>query len=198
MVRSNMARATRLLCSAISFFTGSPCERTGGAERPVCHSLASQGWGARPLLVLSGRQDDGCRGTLGRGSRLRLPGGLGWVEMTVDEYRRALSGLTAEQFQEFRRSWGGTEETVEKCVQAFAYSGHPWERTIVYHLHRLGVEGLNTEDEKLTEAALVSARSGQESARSARESAKVARWALVVAVIAALIALIAVGVQLFR
>ena len=62
MVRSNMARATRLLCSAISFLTGSPCERTGGAERPVCHSLASQGWGARPLLVLSGRQDDGCRG----------------------------------------------------------------------------------------------------------------------------------------
>ncbi len=35
------------------------------AERPVCHSLAAQGWGARPLLVLSGPWDHGCRGTRG-------------------------------------------------------------------------------------------------------------------------------------
>ena len=68
--------------------------------------------------------------------------------MTVDEYRKALSELTSEQFQEFRKRWGGTEETVEKCVQTFAYGGErQWEKIIVYHLSRLGVEGLKTEDE---------------------------------------------------
>ena len=116
--------------------------------------------------------------------------------MTSDEYRNALLRLEKDgKFREFTDNWGGAQDTVEKCVQAFAYSKDraQWERIIVYRVGQLGVLGLKTEDEKLMEAAQDSAKAAKRSADSAAESASSSRRSLVVAAIA-LLASIVVGV----
>lgn len=113
--------------------------------------------------------------------------------MTVEEYRQALTRLTPEEFKTFRERWGGTRDTVEACVQEFAYAPDPaqWERIIIFRLRQLGVEELKTEGEKVlataqdsAEAAKSSARAAELSAAQAADSVRVARRTLFVAVIA--------------
>ena len=113
--------------------------------------------------------------------------------MTIDDYRQALEGLTPEEFKTFRERWGGTSETVDSCVQEFAYSkdGPQLEQAIVFHLRRLGVSSLRTESEKASERAERSAAAAVESAAAARVSAEAARgsnraawWSQVIALLA--------------
>ena len=115
--------------------------------------------------------------------------------MTLEEYRKALTALNNDDFATFQSRWGGAKDRDrEACVREFAYAGErrrQFEQTIIYHLQRLGVEGLRTEDEKLAEAA-------RESASAASESARTAGLSLVVAIGAAGVALIAALVTAMR
>lgn len=124
--------------------------------------------------------------------------------MTVEEYRQALSGLSSEHFRKFRESWGGAQDTVEACVEAFAYSTDhiQWERTIIFRLRQFGVTNLQTEAEKVVAAALASAAAAKASAgaadRSATSAGESVRWSrrsVVVAVIAIAVSLIAIVVS---
>lgn len=122
--------------------------------------------------------------------------------MTVDEFRATLKGLSAEQFRQFRESWGGAHEDVDATVQTFAYAPDPiqYERIIIFRLRQLGIS-LKTEDEKLLVAALesaaaakVSADAAERSATSAADSVRWARWSVVVAVA---VGVAAVAVSIF-
>lgn len=119
--------------------------------------------------------------------------------MTVDEFRTTLKGLSAEQFRQFRESWGGAHEDVDATVQTFAYAQDPlqFERIIIFRLRQLGISHLRTEDEKLLVAALESASAdtlaadaAERSATSAADSVRWARWSVVVAVTAGATAVI--------
>ena len=80
---------------------------------------------------------------------------------------QALFQLTADKFREFCSKWGGAKDTVETCVQSLAYRGEKrqwWERTIIYHLGRLGAVGLKTEDEKLLDLTTLSSDAARDSA----------------------------------
>ncbi len=108
--------------------------------------------------------------------------------MTIDEYRLALESLSEDDLRSFGGSFGGGPMGRGERVREFAQGPHH-ERLICFLLTELGVSGLKTEDEKLTDAALLSAGAARESAQLARESAKVSRRSLIVAAIATAIAL---------
>ena len=114
-----------------------------------------------------------------------------------DTDRNALTLLGNDKFATFQKNWGGAvDRDREACVREFAYAGekrHQYEQTIIYHLQRLGVEGLKTEDEKLAEVANQSASAAKESATAAKESARLAGLSLVVAIIAAAATIVAIG-----
>ena len=110
--------------------------------------------------------------------------------MTIDEYRNVLLELERRgKLLELKKHWGGGEETVEKTVEAFAFSEDPasWERRAIFHLERLGISGMKTEDEKSLEVAQEAARSARISAASAATSAKVSKCSLAVAAVAVLV-----------
>ena len=119
--------------------------------------------------------------------------------MTVEEYGQTLDGLTDEQFNSFRQSWGGTKATREECVQEFAYTTDPlqWERIIIFRLRQLGVAELRTESEKVLEtardsaaAAKDSARAADKSATSAQQSARLSLWTVILAGIAIVVSVV--------
>lgn len=110
--------------------------------------------------------------------------------MTIDEYRRALLGLTEEQRRRLAETWGGAKDSIEEIVGLFAHAQNPaqWERIAIFRLAQLGVTGLKTEDEKLADAAKDSAASAKISASAAASSARSAadsvRWSRIAAIIA--------------
>ncbi len=113
--------------------------------------------------------------------------------MTRDEYRNALLELERRgKFRELKEHWGGGKETVEKTVEAFASNEDParWERIAIFHLERLGIYGLKTEDEKTMEATQEAARSARMSAESSAISANVSKWALGAAAVAILVSIL--------
>ena len=117
--------------------------------------------------------------------------------MTSDEYRAALESLTKEQLQAFYERIGGQENTIDGRVQALAYTKEPeqLERIIVFRLREQGVDGIQTESEKLMTAALSSAAAAEVSAESAASSAKHSRRSVILAGIAIVVSL---GVALLQ
>ena len=95
--------------------------------------------------------------------------------MTIEELRLKFDEMIDDEFQEFQEKFGGGQKSREERVKEFARNPEH-ERLICYML------GLKTEDEKLTKAAL-------KSAKAASASAKVAFISCIGSVIAALIAL---------
>ena len=113
--------------------------------------------------------------------------------MTVEEYRQTLNDLSPEQFKAFRQAWGGAKDTIEGCVQEFAYAIDPiqWERIIIFRLRQFGVTSLRAESEKILETAQESAAAAKDSARaadrsatSAAQSSRWSRWSVVLAGVA--------------
>lgn len=103
--------------------------------------------------------------------------------MTRQEYEKRLRELSEDKLREFHERFGGEERSIEGRVRDFA--DHPeHERRICYLLD------LQTEDEKLTEAALRSANAAEKSASSAR-------WSAIWSGLACLVAIIAVAVAAF-
>ncbi len=94
--------------------------------------------------------------------------------MTLDEYRKALEGLTNEEFAEFNDNLGGNPKTREERVKDFAQKPEN-ERLICYLLK------LKTENEKLIESAM-------KSANAADKSSKIAIIACVASIAAAIAA----------
>lgn len=100
--------------------------------------------------------------------------------MTADEYRRALRAFDDAQFDAFRRSWGGTADSVEASVEKYAYADEPekWDRIAVYRLRQLGVTDVYTEAEKMYAMVRLNAESAKASAEASAQSATTATWAL--------------------
>ena len=81
--------------------------------------------------------------------------------MTISEYREALDALDEAGFATYRTDFGGDFSTRQQYVDDFVH--HPeHERRICQLL------GLQTEEEKLTEASLVSARAFEDSTADSR------------------------------
>ncbi len=103
--------------------------------------------------------------------------------MTLSEYQCALDALDDPGFAEYRSRFGGDFATRQQYVDDFVH--HPeHERRICQLL------GLTTEAQKLTDAALVSAR-------AAESSAQAARWAMIWAALGVLVALAALAVATY-
>ena len=102
--------------------------------------------------------------------------------MTLREYEERLGELSAEELQKFNDDFGGGQKTIQQRARGFV--DHPeHERRICQLL------GLQTEEEKLTEAALRSANAADQSACSAG-------WSMIWSAIACLIALVAAVVAI--
>lgn len=103
--------------------------------------------------------------------------------MTIAEYQEALDALDDCGFANYRSAFGGDFSTRQQYVDDFVH--HPaHERRICQLL------GLRTEEEKLTEAALVSAKAAAESARSAR-------WSMIWAALSVIVSLAALAIAVF-
>jgi hypothetical protein len=103
--------------------------------------------------------------------------------MTIAEYQAALDALDESGFANYRSAFGGDFVTCKQYVDDFVH--HPaHERRICQLL------GLKTEEEKLTEAALVSAKAAAESSRSAR-------WSMIWAALSVIISLTALAIAVF-
>ena len=74
--------------------------------------------------------------------------------MTIDEYKKRLEELRENDFKRFNDDFGGGQQTIQQRIRG--YVDHPeHERRICQLLE------LKTEDEKLNEAALISANAAQ-------------------------------------
>lgn len=103
--------------------------------------------------------------------------------MTITEYQTALDALDEIKFANYRSEFGGSFATRKQYVDDFVH--HPeHERRICQLL------GLKTEEEKLTEAALVSAKAAAESSRSAR-------WSMIWAALSVIVSLVALAIAVF-
>lgn len=120
--------------------------------------------------------------------------------MTPDEYRAALGRFTEAQFAAFRASWGGSADTIEACVQEYAYAAEPekWDRIAVFRLKQQGATGMQTESEKSlavardsADAAKASAVAAAKSAEAAGRSVRAAWYAIAVAALTAFVTLAA-------
>jgi hypothetical protein len=120
--------------------------------------------------------------------------------VTPDEHRRALSSLGDQGFRNFRSSWGGTAETVDACVEEYAYAEDPerWDRIAVFRLRAVGIADVYTEQEKAyrltkesAEAAKQSASAAAQSAGSAQDSSRAAWYSVIAAVLTAFVTLAA-------
>ncbi|MFC1552320.1 hypothetical protein ACFL6P_07105 [Candidatus Latescibacterota bacterium] len=113
--------------------------------------------------------------------------------MTINEYEKRLGELSHEEFQKFKIDFGGSKETIEKRVREFV--DHPeYERRICQLL------GLQTEEEKLNDAAVKSADATVKSANAAVQSAVSANRSMIwsgIACIAAIAAVIVTIIGLF-
>ncbi len=89
--------------------------------------------------------------------------------MTITEYKSALEALDDKGFDSFRKMFGGDFATRQQYVDEFVHKPDH-ERRICQLL------GLMSQEEKLSEASMTSARAALEAARSARWSMI---WALV-------------------
>jgi hypothetical protein len=99
--------------------------------------------------------------------------------MTLAEYKAALDRLDDSEFARFRASFGGDFVTRQQYLDDFV--GHPqYERRICQLLD------LATQDERLADAAILSAR-------AALESAKSARWAMIWAALGVIVSLAALA-----
>ena len=73
--------------------------------------------------------------------------------MTIDEFRKKLDERSEQEVSRFRADFGGGEQTCEQLVRS--YVDHPeYERRICHLLH------LQTQEERMTEAAINAAKSG--------------------------------------
>lgn len=106
--------------------------------------------------------------------------------MTIDEFKHKLDELDDEQFRKFNDELGGGQKTREERVREFVHDPKH-ERRICQLL------GLKTEDEKLTEAALKSAKAAATSAKTAIISCIVSIAAAIVAVISLIIGCLSNG-----
>ena len=104
--------------------------------------------------------------------------------MTVAEYKKALDVLDEDAFAKFRADFGGSYTTRQQYVDHFV-SRPDHERRICQLLD------LKTQEEKLTDATLESAKAASESARVAAESSTSARWSMFWAALSFLLALAA-------
>ncbi len=104
--------------------------------------------------------------------------------MTLREYEERLGELSAEELRKLNDDFGGGQKSPQERARGFVdHPGH--ERRICQLL------GLQTEDEKLTKAAIQSANAADQSARSAR-------WSVIWSGIACLVALAAVFVAICK
>ena len=106
--------------------------------------------------------------------------------MTIDEYKQKLNELDDEQLKKFNDEFGGGQKTREERVREFVHDPKH-ERRICQLL------GLKTEDEKLTEAAVKSAKAAAISAKTAVISCIVAIAAAIIAVISLIIGCLSNG-----
>ncbi len=102
--------------------------------------------------------------------------------MTSQEYEKRLAELSAEQLRKFNDDFGGGQMTVQERVRGFVDKPEH-ERRICQLL------GLQTEGEKLTEAAV-------RSANAAAAATSSARWSMIWSGIASIAALVAVVVAI--
>ena len=103
--------------------------------------------------------------------------------MTESEYRAALDKMTEPEFSKFKTEFGG-EGTRDRYVSEFAHDPK--------HERRLSqLLGRPTEAEKMTKAAVESARAATESAEHARLANRISVAALIAALLAAGAAFIA-------
>jgi hypothetical protein len=103
--------------------------------------------------------------------------------MTISEYQSSLNALDERAFEKYRADFGGSFSTRREYVDDFVHNpGH--ERRICQLL------GLSTEEQKLTDAALASARAAAASARSAR-------WSMIWAALGVLVSLAALAVATY-
>ena len=101
--------------------------------------------------------------------------------MTPREYEERLRELSPDELQEFNDDLGGGSKSIRQRLREFVH--HPELERLICHLL-----GLQTEDEKLTEAALRSANAANQSARSAKWSAIWSGIACLIAVAATILA----------
>ena len=101
--------------------------------------------------------------------------------MTPREYEERLDEFSPKELQEFNDAFGGGRKSVQDRVKEFVRD--PQHERSLRHLL-----GLQTEDEKLTEAALRSASAADPSARSAKWSAIWSGVACLIAVTATIAA----------
>lgn len=104
--------------------------------------------------------------------------------MTSQEYEEKLRGLSPAELQKFNEDFGGGQKTIEERGREFVSYSEKNERRICQLL------GLKTEAKKLTDAAL-------RSANSADQSAKAARLSMICSVIACIAAVIVPIIRLF-
>ena len=102
--------------------------------------------------------------------------------MTLAEYGQRLRELSPEELRRFNEAFGGGQLSVEQRETEFVHNPRH-ERGICQLL------GLQTEDEKLTQAALRSADAADRSAWSAKWSMIWSAVACIAAVVAAVVAI---------
>jgi hypothetical protein len=95
--------------------------------------------------------------------------------MTLQELDEKLRSLSNEELQKFNDDFGSGQKTIEDRVREFVDDPRH-ERRICQLL------GLRTEEEKLTEASIVSSRAAFESARSAR-------WSFIITIVVVLVSI---------
>jgi hypothetical protein len=95
--------------------------------------------------------------------------------MTLQELDEKLRSLSNEELQKFNDDLGGGQKTIEDRVREFV-DDPQHERRICQLLE------LKTEEEKLTEASIISSRAAFESARSAR-------WSFIITIVTVLISI---------
>ena len=102
--------------------------------------------------------------------------------MTIDELREKLNELEKEgKLDRFIEDFGGENRTVEDIVREYT-------RNPEFEFHICYLLGLKTEDEKLTESALRSAKAAESSAQTAKNAIYVSVVAASAAIAAAIVA----------
>ena len=103
--------------------------------------------------------------------------------MNLKEYGKKLRDLTHEELQKFNADFGGGRMEIDQRVRDFV--DHPEHESRICQLL-----GLKTEAEKLTDAAINSAKPAMQSATSARLSMIWSGVACLAAITAAVVAII--------
>ena len=98
--------------------------------------------------------------------------------MNGDELRKALAGLSEEQYQTFRKNLGGEDKGRAAFVQDFVYISEfnrsDSERRTLFWLNPHLSNPLKTEDQKRTLAAERAAEAAERSAAEAKRSRRIA------------------------